>query len=132
MQKTIQIAKVTLADMFDIDVNNFEVHVTRKIAVVEARRFLIYFLVRELGIKFLHIKKYMPALTNHASAIHHFNKLDELMTIYPLIKAKYKKFKETMMVQGLEKLEIELNKQMNLKRTIEINIHTLKTLINES
>ena len=79
MDKTIEIAKCTLANIFGIKKEEFDRSITRKSNVVEARRYLIYFLVNELNLKFVNVPLKMKCISTHSSAIHHFYKMIYLM-----------------------------------------------------
>ena len=57
MEKTVLRAKCILAEMFDVNISHFEVNVSRAKNVVEARRFLTYFLCTELEINYSDISK---------------------------------------------------------------------------
>ena len=132
MDKTIEIAKVTLADYFNINKNEFETGRCRKRPIVEAKRFLIYFMVNELGVKFLYVSGYMPSLKSHATAMHHFYRMIELMEFEDDTKEKYANFKKLMLSKGMNKLESELHRQIELRKSIEVNIEQLKTMIDEA
>lgn len=133
MQKTIEIAKCTLADMFEIRKEDFDL-ITRKRPIIEARRFLIYFLVNELGVKFSYVSKYIKSIRSHATAMHHFYKMIDLMEMKheEQTKINYIKFKNLMLEKGLDKLEKELQKQLELKKVVNWNISQLKEMINEA
>mgnify|MGYP003647065854 FL=1 len=133
MEKTIEIAKCTLADMFEIRKESFDVN-NRKAPVIEAKRFLIYFLVNELGIKFLHIPNHIKSIKSHATAMHHFYKMIDLMDMKHESNTtlKYMKFKNMMVEKGMDKLERELIKQIDLKKVVTWNIKQLKNMINEA
>lgn len=132
MDKTIEIAKVTLADYFNINKNEFETGRCRKRPIVEAKRFLIYFMVNELGVKFLYVSDYMPSLKSHATAMHHFYRMIELMEVEDDTQQKYANFKKLMLSKGMNKLESELHRQIELRKSIEVNIEQLKTMIDEA
>ena len=133
MKKTIEIAKCTLADMFNIRREQLDYR-TREREVIEARRFLIYFLVNELGIKFYYVPKYIKSIKSHATAMHHYYKLRDLfeMKHEARTKLKYIKFKNLVVEKGMDKLERELSKQMELKKVVNWNIKQLKQMIDET
>ena len=132
MDKTIEIAKCTLADIFNIRKKEFDEHISRKKPVVEARRFLIYFLVDELGMKFNKVPQVMTSLTNHASIMHHFYKMMDLMEIESDTRIKYVDFKNQMLDKGMDKLEKELVKQIKINKVVNWNIKELKRMIDEA
>lgn len=131
MEKTIEIAKCTLADMFNINKEDFDRR-TRKAPVIEARRFLIYFLVKELNFKFINVPNELKSITNHATVMHHFYKMMELMKIEEKTKLTYINFKNQMLEKGMNHLEKELYNQYALKKTINWNIEQLKGMIDEA
>lgn len=132
MDKTIEIAKCTLADIFDIRKQEFDRPLSRKREVVEARRFLIYYLVDELGMRFLHIPPQMKSITSHATAMHHFYKMIDLLELEKSTKEKYTNFRNLMAEKGMNTLENEMAKQIKLKNAISRNINELKQMINEA
>tara|TARA_R100001594_G_scaffold94682_2_gene128949 strand:+ start:16507 stop:16908 length:402 start_codon:yes stop_codon:yes gene_type:complete len=133
MDKTIEIAKCTLADMFNIKKEDFDRR-GRKAAVIEARRFLIYFLVNEMNFKFIDIPKEIKCITNHATAMHHFYKMMGLLDLKceKKTKLKYMNFKNQMIEKGMNHLEKELHKQLEMRKVISWNIKQLKKMIDEA
>ena len=119
--------------MFDIRREQLDYR-TRERDVIEARRFLIYFLVNELGIKFYYVPKYIKSIRSHATAMHHYYKLKDLfeMKHEAKTKAKYIQFKNQVVEKGMDKLERELTKQIELKKVVNWNIKQLKNMINEA
>lgn len=132
MNKTIEIAKCTLADIFNIRKQEFDRPLSRKREVVEARRFLIYYMVDELGMRFLHIPSQMKSITSHATAMHHFYKMIDLLEFETITKEKYTNFKNIMAEKGINTLQNEMAKQIKLKNAISRNINQLKQMINEA
>tara|TARA_Y100001973_G_C5204596_1_gene340526 strand:- start:3347 stop:3748 length:402 start_codon:yes stop_codon:yes gene_type:complete len=133
MEKTIEIAKCTLADMFNIRREQLDYR-TRERDVIEAKRFLIFFIVNELGIKFAYVSKHIKSIKSHATAMHHYYKLKDLFELKheAKTKAKYIQFKSQVIEKGMDKLEKELTKQIELKKVVNWNIKQLKQMINES
>ena len=134
MDKTIEIAKCTLADMFNIKKEEFDRAITRKREVIEARRFLIYFLVNEMNFKFIDVPKQMKCITSHATAMHHFYKMMGLLDMKweKKTKLKYMNFKNQMLEKGMNHLEKELHKQLEMRKVINWNIKQLKGMIDEA
>ena len=132
MEKTIEIAKCTLAYIFDIRKDEFDKQLSRMGGVSEAKRFLVYFLCKELGIKFYHIPKYMGCFTSHASAMHHYYKMIDLMELESKTRIKYIDFKNQMLEKGMDKLEKELLRQIEIRKVVTCNIKELKNMINEA
>jgi len=134
MDKTIEIAKCSLADLFEINKLEFDRKITRKAPVVEARRFLIYFLVNELNYKFSDVPQIMKCITSHATAMHHYYKMVGFMEVKweNETKFKYLNFKNHMIEKGMENLQKELHAQYEIRKTVNWNIKQLKSIINES
>ena len=129
MERNIEIAKSVLSSMFGISEIHFERHTSRASKVNEARRFLVYYLVRECGIKYAYIKDYVPSLTNHATAIHHVKRMNELMDIYPAVREKYEGFKVKMETEGQTHLVRDYQKAIREMEIIKLKINTLKKLV---
>lgn len=132
MERTIEIAKVTLADYFNIKKEEFETGKCRKRNIIEAKRFLIYFMVNELGVKFLYVSDHIPSLKSHATAMHHFYKMIDLMEFESNTKEKYDNFKKLMLSKGMNKLELELHRQIDVRNSINKNIKQLEKMIDEA
>jgi len=133
MDKTIEIARCTLAEMFNIDKDSFDLY-TRKRSVIEAKRYLIYFLVTEIGMKFSHISKYIKSIKSHATAMHHYYKMIDILGMKheAATQTKYMQFRNQVLDKGMDKLEKELNKQIEMRRVINWNIKQLRQMISEA
>jgi len=129
MEKSIQMAKSVLANMFGIDISHFDKHTTRSANVIEARRFLIYYLIHECGIRHLHMNIYIPALTNHATSIHHYNKMKSLMEVEKSTKETYQNFKNKMEKDGHSLLMKDYTQAIQDFKVIEERLQTLKNLL---
>jgi chromosomal replication initiation ATPase DnaA len=131
MNKTIEIAKCTLVDMYNIRRDEFEGK-CRRAPVIDARRMLIYFLVDELGIKFHHVPEHLPALKSHATIMHHYYRMIELMDLEPKMRVDYNAFKVRMTTAGSFNLEKELVRLKDKRSYIDFNIRTLERLVHEA
>ena len=129
MDKTIQMAKSVLADIFQINTMHFETHVTRTSNVIEARRFLIYYLFTECGIKHLHMKQFVPALKNHATSIHHYKKMKELMEIEQPTELAYENFRTKMEKEGNNLLMKDYIKAVREMKMVQERLAILKKMI---
>ena len=129
MEQTILRAKCILGEIFNIEITNFEVNVTRKRPVVEARRFLVYFLCKELGMKYTDVPLYVPAISNHATAIWHTKLLDKFLTVEKPTLRKYETFKATLFGDEYASVEKEIGLLNVQKKIITKQINQLKTLI---
>jgi hypothetical protein len=129
MEKSIQIAKSVLGNMFKIETIHFEKHLSRSANINEARRFLIFYLYTECKIKHLHMKKYIPALQNHATSIHHFRKMSDLMEMEVNTRNLYDEFKTTMIEQGHSHLMNDYTNAVQDLAAIQNRLSTLKKMI---
>tara|TARA_R110001592_G_scaffold221094_1_gene475719 strand:+ start:732 stop:1139 length:408 start_codon:yes stop_codon:yes gene_type:complete len=129
MHKTIIRAKLILSNIFKIDKINFDTKTTRKNDVVEARRFLIYFLRKEFGLTYYEICKFCPSITNHASAIHHFKRMKELIEFESPLKKLYNRFYNEVMGDDKYAVEKELSELNNNKDLINKQISVLKKML---
>ena len=129
MENTIIKAKLILANMFGIGKIHFEKHKSRKTNVNEARRFLIYFLRKELKITFVEICKYVPALTNHATAIHHYKRMKELLSVEAPILRQYEEFKHTLLSDETLSIQREIIGLANTRTHLTTQIKKLKKLL---
>ena len=129
MEKTVLRAKCILAEMFDVNISHFEVNVSRAKNVVEARRFLTYFLCTELEINYSDISRLIPAITNHATAIHHTKLLRRYLDVEAPLLRKYEAFKETLLGDECTSVEREIGILQIQKTTIGKQITNLKKLI---
>lgn len=129
MERNIEIAKSVLSSMFGISEIHFEKHISRKTKVNEARRFLVYYLVRECGIKYSYVSEYIPALTNHATAIHHVKTMENYMKVEKDTKLKYENFRDKMETEGQTHLVLDYQKALREMEIIKMRIKTLKKLV---
>ena len=100
IEDTVRIAKFKLCDKFSVEFDDFEINTSRKANVIEARRFLIYFLVRELEVRPTHIKYFIPSIQNHGTALHHLKKMEDFMGLEVGKCEQYDDFRYSM-VNGL-------------------------------
>ena len=129
MDSTIQKAKLLLAEHFKIDVTHFDKNLSRKRAVVEARRFIVYFLRAELDFTYIEIVNAIGSITNHATAIHHYRRMEELLEIEPPIKKYYQKFISKVYGDNNMVVEKEVLSLTNERKEINRKIYKLKKLL---
>ena len=122
-------AKLILADMFKIDICHFDKHTSRKVKVIEARRFLVYFLRDELGITYGKTLKYCPALTNHATVIHHCKRFKELLELYPSIRNDYEFFRAKIVTDPDNLIERQIIEMVDKRKHINNQLYKLKKLL---
>ena len=118
-----------LAEMFNMKLIHFESNTSRKADVVEARRFLTYFLVKELEVKYTEVKRYIPAIGNHATALHHVKLLTRYLQVEMPTLRKYEEFKETLLNDEGTYVEKEISVLKGQKTIITKQINKLKNLI---
>lgn len=87
----IEKAKKVLLELFDVDIYFLENNTNRKREVIEARRFLIYYLNRELKIPYNRLQDHIKGL-HHATGIYQCRKLEELIKIEKPLRNTYNKF----------------------------------------
>lgn len=129
MDKSITIAKSILSDMFEISSVHFETHLSREFKVNEARRFLVYYLVQVCHIKYAHVVNYVPSLKNHATAIHHCRKMEDMLSIEPRTQRLWLSFSEKMETEGQDHLIKDYEKATNKILELKIKLQNLKKLI---
>jgi len=129
MENTVLRAKCILAEMFGINLSHFEIHLSRQTKVVEARRFLTYFLVKELEVKYMDVTRFIPAIRNHATAIHHCKQMEQFLKVYMGTLSEYETFRETLLGDECTAIEREIVLLKGQKTTITKQINQLKNLI---
>jgi len=107
----IEKAKISLSLMFGIN-----------------RRFLIYYMRKELGVAFTHMNKHIKDL-HHATAIYHCKKIEGLLEFERGLRIKYQKF--LIDSNEPEVLELILNEKHGERNKKNRNIREIKELISE-
>ena len=90
-RERINRAKEILMEMFKVDKFYLENNTYRKRNVIDARRFLVYYMYNELGIKYNHIKNYIIGM-HHATAIYLCRSFDDLTKFDKNYLNQYHKF----------------------------------------
>tara|TARA_R100000995_G_C3480172_1_gene123371 strand:+ start:835 stop:1224 length:390 start_codon:yes stop_codon:yes gene_type:complete len=129
MDEIVLRAKLILSHLFSFDTVHFERHTTRTRDIMEGRRFLMYFLREDIGMTFFQIKKYIPALTNHATIIHHCRKMRELLDVEKSLKRRYNLFKSQMLDGERYVIETEIIKKTEQRKKINNELYKLKKLL---
>ena len=129
MEELVLRAKVILSEMFKINICHFEKHISRKVNVIEARRFLIFFLREEMEITYEEILRYCPAIKNHATAIYHFNTLSNYILVEPSTKKKYDLFHDRMVDCPNNFIEKQIMEMTNERKKINNQLYKLKKLL---
>jgi len=91
LNKRIIRARQSLCKMFNIKAKYLTHNTNRKRNVIEARRFLTYYMYNDLGIKYYHMKKYIIGM-HHATAINQCRKLENLLQFEKPLRKKYNTF----------------------------------------
>jgi len=129
MNELVLRAKIILADLFNIDVCHFENHTSRKVDVIEARRFLIFFLRHEMEITYEEILIHCPAIKNHATAIYHFKMLSNYMLVETKTKKQYDLFHNRMVDCPTNFVEKQIMEMTNERKKINNQLYKLKKLL---
>ncbi|MBC8265443.1 MAG: hypothetical protein H8E84_00580 [Flavobacteriales bacterium] len=121
-------AKEVLCKMFDVEMVYLENNTNRKSNIMEARRFLIYYLRNEIGITYHGMKIYIKSL-HHSTAIHHCIKMDELMDVEKGLKRQYNEF--VIESNELDMLNVMLNAKRDVAKAIMKEIKGINNQIKE-
>ena len=84
-------ALVQLSLMFDIDIKDITEMRSRKGDIMDARRFLIYYLHNNKKVKHYHMKKYIKGI-HHATSIYHCKVIVNLFDTDEIYRRKYFEF----------------------------------------
>tara|TARA_Y100001938_G_C7971170_1_gene369407 strand:+ start:31 stop:459 length:429 start_codon:yes stop_codon:yes gene_type:complete len=114
----IKKAKEILIDMFKVDSFYLENNTCRKRPVIDARRFLVYYMFNELKIPYNRIKDYIKGM-HHATCIHLCRSFDDLTRFDKIYKNKYHKFfvlaNDFDVLNSLMKIKRKQAKHLNLE-----------------
>jgi len=80
-----------LSLMFDVDIKDITEMRSRKQNVVDAKRFLIYYLWKNKRVKHNHMKQYIIGI-HHTSSIHHCRLIEDLFDAHEKYRTKYFEF----------------------------------------
>lgn len=106
---------------FKVQPNDFLMMGSRKQEVVDARRFLIYYLYNNEGIKHNHMCEFVEGI-DHSTSIYHCNKIQELFSIERRLREKYIRILFKANPDALIKLKRRIMFRDTIKKLI-----TLKT-----
>mgnify|MGYP003145291855 CR=1 FL=1 len=129
MDLLIYKAKLILSRFFKVHQCHFEKNKSRKVKVIEARRFLCYYLRNELNLSFKQITEQIPAITNHATAIHHCKKLQELFFAEKKLQSKYNSFLRILKEDADFYILTEIKDLHSTRSSITSKINKLKKLL---
>ena len=91
LNKRIIKARESLCEIFNVKAKFLRRNINRKKNVIDARRFLVYYMYNELQIKYNHIKKYIAGM-HHSTAIYQCKKLEDLLQVEKPLRKKYNEF----------------------------------------
>jgi acetolactate synthase regulatory subunit len=121
--KKIKHAKHILCEMFEVSLNDLSEVGKRNLHIVEARRFLIHYMYRELVLPYQLHKRYISGI-NHATCIHHRRKLAWDITHIESIRNLYMEF---IIRASSEEILIDLiDKKRSQIDLLELQIEKLK------
>tara|TARA_R110001583_G_scaffold80387_2_gene215962 strand:+ start:1382 stop:1783 length:402 start_codon:yes stop_codon:yes gene_type:complete len=112
--RMVDTAITILAKMYNVPEEQLRKVGSRKRQIMEARRLLIFYLNRFIGIKHLHMKQYIKGLC-HATSIHHCNKMEWFILYDIESRAAYDDFQEKMQLFDIRS-EIIKDKQQRVVR----------------
>ena len=128
LNKRIIQARESLCKIFNIKAKFLKKNICRKRDVIDARRFLVYYMYNELGIKYYHIKKYITGL-HHATAIYQCRKLEDLLQVEKPLRKKYNEF--ITKSNDFDILSVLLKSKRNQARQINNDIKQINNQIKE-
>ena len=90
-ERMVKAAIKILAEMYDVPQKELKVGGSRIQNIMEARRLLMFYLNRFMGVKHVEMKKYIKDV-HHANSIHHCNKMEWFLIYDERVKEEYKEF----------------------------------------
>ena len=129
MDKIILKAKIILGDIFNIQTIHFENNTSRKKNIVEARRFLVYYLREYLQMNYSEINRKIPALSNHATALFHYNKMKTHLEIYSDTRRKYDIFHSKLNSENFSDIQQEMNRLINSRKDLNKQINSIRKIL---
>jgi len=127
IDKLIDTSSRVLAEIYNIPEQEIRTVGKRTKEIMEARRMFMFYLNRHLEIKHAHMKKYIKGI-NHATSIHHCNKMEFLISMkekesYKIYDKQYSEFKKRMKEHDtLNRVMIEKKEQM-IQLQAELNTY---------
>tara|TARA_R110000824_G_scaffold258635_1_gene447585 strand:- start:5478 stop:5924 length:447 start_codon:yes stop_codon:yes gene_type:complete len=133
LNKRMIMARKALCKIFNIKAKFLRKNTNRKRDVIDARRFLVYYMYNELGIKYYHMDRYIIGM-HHSTAIYQCNKLEDLFQVEKPLKKKYTKFISDSNNFDVLKTLIEIKKEEanHINREIYALTNNLKEKRNEN
>ena len=117
-----------LCEMFNCQEDQILDMKSRKHNIIQAKRFLIYYLHRALNVKHHHMNKYIKNI-NHATSIHHVKKLDGFLDFDISTKNDYKIFVNHLENNtGIENIDLLIHELKYLRLKSEILLDKFEKL----
>ena len=129
MKKIILRAKIILGDIFDIQLLHFEKNFSKKKNVVEARRFLIFYLREHVQLNYGQMKQHIPAISNHATAIFHYNKMKNNLEIYSDVRQKWDVFYSKLNSDCFDDIQKEFTKLISDRQDLNRQINSIRKIL---
>lgn len=124
----IKRAKQILCEMFNVDEFYLENNTCRKRPVIDARRFLVYFMFNELKIPYNRIKDYIKGM-HHATSIYLCRSFDDLTRYDKNYRNKYHEF--FVLANDIEVLNTLLSIKRQQARFLDLELNELSNQIKE-
>ena len=128
-ERMIDTAATILAEMYDIPERELRTVGKRNRIIIDARRTFIFYLNKYIRIKHNHMKNYVKGI-NHATSIHHCNKMEFFLVQEPNVAQEYKEFLLRMREFDVFNEVIKDKQQRVIELQAEINTY-LKTTKND-
>ena len=128
INKRLIMARKSLCKIFNIKSKFLKKNTNRTRDVIDARRFLVYYMYNELGINYNSMKKYIVGM-HHATAIYQCRKLEDLLQVEKPLKKKYYKFITNS--NDFDFLSLLLESKRNQARQINNDIRQINNQIKE-
>ena len=128
LNKRIIQARACLCKIFNVKAKFLRRNINRKRDIIDARRFLIYYMYNELGIKYSHIKQHIIGM-HHATAIYQCRKLEDLLQVEKPLRKKYNEF--ITKSNDFDILSVLLKSKRNQVRQINNDIKQINNQIKE-
>lgn len=118
-----------LVDMFEIDVFYLKNNTCRKRNVIDARRFLVYYMYNELKIPYNRIKDYIKGI-HHATCIHLCRSFDDLTRFDKNYRNQYHKF--FILANDIEVLNTLISIKREQAKFLNIELSELNNQLKET
>ena len=121
-ERMIDTATTIIAEMYNAPENQLRKVGSRKRHIMEARRLLIFYLNKFIGVKHLHMKQYIDGLC-HATSIHHCKKMEFFLVTERGVAEEYNEFLLRMREFDIFNEVIKDKQQRVIELQAEINTY---------